>query len=136
MLARHHLSGYDLVRLEAGLHCSCCNRCIKECHLAIKKAAEDGNAMRKHVRDHGRNYTFRKSPSSPRGKKEQKFSSWPDSCKPCIHYQYASFSKNHLVVIKSSGFDALSSSFAQRTMPPCTVQELETTLRVVWDNIS
>ncbi|GFW49598.1 hypothetical protein TNCV_2843791 [Trichonephila clavipes] len=41
---------------------------------------------------------------SPRGKKEQKFYSRSDSCKPYNHYRYACFSKNHITVTKSSCF--------------------------------
>ncbi|GFW69959.1 hypothetical protein TNCV_1404121 [Trichonephila clavipes] len=66
----------------------------------LKKVTEGGNALRKNVGGSGRN--TRESICSSRGKKEQKFHSWTDSCKPCNHYRYACFSKNHLTAVKSS----------------------------------
>ncbi|GFX31016.1 hypothetical protein TNCV_2025191 [Trichonephila clavipes] len=97
MPSRHHLTDCDRGRAVGRLtgsrlkchYCSCFNGCIKEGHLAMKKGCWRRKCFSKACRGRGRNTTPLGSLCSSREKKEQKFHSWPDICKPCNRYRYA-----------------------------------------------
>ncbi|KAF8774080.1 N-acetyltransferase 9-like protein like [Argiope bruennichi] len=95
----HHLNAHNRGRLKAGQSVTNVAAAMDVSNSVIsrlKKTAEGGNALQKYVGGCGRNTTPLEDRYVKERKKEQKFNSFPDSCKPCNRYWYACFCKNNL----------------------------------------
>ncbi|GFT24466.1 hypothetical protein TNCV_3252841 [Trichonephila clavipes] len=105
MSARHHLSDYDRGRLEAGQSVTTAAAALDVSKSVISRLKKERKYFEKACQwAWSKHHTSRGSLCSPCSKKEQKFHSWSDSCKPCNHYRYTCFSKNNLRAFKSSWF--------------------------------